>query len=89
MADDEGTRCRAVLELSRVTRLKGRGDTTLPTGLTTENVAPVGVKANGDSFCYRAGTVGDACERSDGTNLSYRVRAKRIATIAAKIAMAA
>ena len=35
MADDDGTRCRAVLELSRITRLKGRGDTTLPSGLAT------------------------------------------------------
>jgi hypothetical protein len=34
MADDDRTRSRAVLELSRVTRLKGRGDAALPTGLS-------------------------------------------------------
>jgi hypothetical protein len=38
---------------------------------------------------YRVGTVGDVCERWEGTNLSYLVRAKRIATIAARIATAA
>src|SRR6185503_9515211 len=38
---------------------------------------------------YRAGTAGDACEWSDGTNLSYRVRAKTMARIAARIATAA
>ena len=37
----------------------------------------------------RACTAGDGCKRSDGTNLSYRVRATRIATIAARIATAA
>jgi hypothetical protein len=47
------------------------------------------VKTKTETFSYRAGTVGDVCERSDGTNLSYRVRAKRIATIAARIATAA
>src|SRR5438270_8384548 len=40
------------------------------------------------TFRYRAGTVGDACERCGETNLSYRVRAKTIATIAARIATA-
>src|SRR5262249_47290969 len=38
---------------------------------------------------YRTGSVGDVCKRSDGTNLSYRVRAKRITTSAARIATAA
>ncbi|MDP9324205.1 MAG: hypothetical protein M3P13_11275, partial [Acidobacteriota bacterium] len=33
MADDDRTRCRAVLELSRITRLKGRGDAAQPAGL--------------------------------------------------------
>ena len=33
MADDDRSRCSAVLELSRVTRLKGRGDAALPAGL--------------------------------------------------------
>ena len=33
MADDDRSRCRAVLELSRVTRLKGRGDAAQPAGL--------------------------------------------------------
>jgi len=33
MADDDRNRYGAVLELSRVTRLKGRGDATLPAGL--------------------------------------------------------
>ena len=33
MADDDRSRYRAVFELSRVTRLKGRGDVALPAGL--------------------------------------------------------
>ena len=33
MADDDGTRYRAVFDLSRITRLKGRGDAALPAGL--------------------------------------------------------
>jgi hypothetical protein len=33
MADDDRTRCRAVLELPRITRLKGRGDAALPASL--------------------------------------------------------
>jgi hypothetical protein len=37
MADDDGTRYRAVLELSRITRLKGGGDAALPTGLPVES----------------------------------------------------
>jgi len=38
---------------------------------------------------YRAGADGDCCDRGGGTNRSYRVRAKTIATIAARIATAA
>ena len=34
MADDDRSRCRAVLELSRITRLKGRGDAPLPSVLS-------------------------------------------------------
>ena len=33
MADDDRSRYRAVFELSRITRLKGRGDAALPAGL--------------------------------------------------------
>src|SRR5712671_6132859 len=35
MADDDWSRCRAVFDLSRITRLKGRGDVAPPAGLAT------------------------------------------------------
>src|SRR5262249_28585469 len=38
---------------------------------------------------YRAGAIGDGPDPAGGTNLSYRVRAKRIATSAARSAAAA
>jgi hypothetical protein len=41
MADDDGTRYRAVLELSRITRLKGRGDAALPAGLPAAQLAQI------------------------------------------------
>ena len=58
-------------------------------GMTVSVPHRVRQHENGDSFGYRAGTGADARERSGGTNLSYRVRAKRIARIAARIATAA